>query len=86
MVEGIGNHRINPSYRRLLIVSHHALSRLAQRCEVRTVRDLFAVLQALGVAIMDAPELLNAEIPPAGGALHLAAALPCSSATPTLAT
>jgi hypothetical protein len=72
MVEGIGHHCIEPSYRRLLIVSHHALSRLAQRCEVRTVRDLHYALGALGEAVMAEPELLNADIPPAGRRLNLA--------------
>jgi hypothetical protein len=66
--DSLGHYRVEPHYKRLFIVSHHALSRLAQRCEVRTVQDLHQALALMGDAAMSAGwEFLHADdYPPAG--------------------
>jgi hypothetical protein len=67
-IGGAGNFRVEENYHRLLTVSHHALSRLAQRCEVRTVLDLHMALGAMGTAAMEMGwEFLHeSDFPPAG--------------------
>jgi hypothetical protein len=50
VARGLGNHRHDLDARVLLIASHHALSRLVQRSENRTVDDLLAAVTSLFVA------------------------------------
>jgi hypothetical protein len=66
LIDGLGNYCAKPRYRHLFIVSHHALSRLAQRCYVRTTLDLHMALKAIGEAAIGCDGLLDGDFPPAG--------------------
>jgi hypothetical protein len=66
LIDGLGNYCAKPRYRHLFIVSHHALSRLAQRCDVRTTLDLHMALKAIGEAAIGCDGLLDGDFPPAG--------------------
>jgi hypothetical protein len=67
-IRGAGNYRVEENYFPLFTVSHHALSRLAQRCEVRTTYDLHTALGVMGAAAMAAGwQFLHVDdYPPAG--------------------
>jgi hypothetical protein len=65
-IEGIGNFRVRTKTRHLLTVSHHAMSRLAQRCSVRTPEDLQRALAGMVLAAIAEEGLLEGEFPPAG--------------------
>jgi hypothetical protein len=49
-IESRGNHRYDESHVTMMMITHHALSRLAQRSGVRTVRDLVEAVDAIWVA------------------------------------
>jgi hypothetical protein len=63
IIEGTGNYRFREDLECLLTVSHHAMSRLAQRCDVRTPLDLYAALTGMAQTVVVRPD---EPIPPAG--------------------
>jgi hypothetical protein len=65
-IEGIGNFRLRTKTRHLLTVSHHAMSRLAQRCNVRTPEDLQRALAGMALTVIAEDGLLEGDFPPAG--------------------
>jgi hypothetical protein len=56
-----------------LLVTHHALSRLAQRCNARNPRDLVLATHAVFVTLVG-EKPLPSDLPPAG--YHLPVSLP----------
>jgi hypothetical protein len=55
VVKGLGHHRYDVETNVELIASHHALSRLVQRSENRTVDDLLTAVTSMFVAYVMAP-------------------------------
>ena len=71
--QNLGDFRHTWSSRQLFVVSHHALSRLAQRSSVRTADDLYLALREMVMAMIDAIQAKTMDderaSPPEGGRL-----------------
>jgi hypothetical protein len=52
-VDGLGNHRVAWHRAPLAYISHHVLSRMAQRRGLRDLDDLFTAIARVAIAVMD---------------------------------
>jgi hypothetical protein len=65
-LEGTGNGRRSITYRPLLIISHHVLSRTAQRHGLRTVDDMFGAIETLNQWVLNFTDNTIRQVPPEG--------------------
>ena len=67
ILRGLGNHGSRNEWQRALLISHHAMVRMAMRNGVRTIGDLHAALAAIGRGfVVHETELTGMPFPPAG--------------------
>jgi hypothetical protein len=67
ILRGLGNHGSRSEWQRALLISHHAMVRMAMRNGVRTIGDLHAALAAIGRGfVVHETELTGMLFPPAG--------------------
>jgi hypothetical protein len=65
-LEGTGNGRRSIMYRPILILSHHVLSRTAQRHGLRTVDDMLDTIEALNQWVLRFTDNKIKQVPPEG--------------------
>ena len=65
-LEGTGIGKRNISYAPILIISHHVLSRTAQRHGLRTVDDMLGAVEALNQWVLRFTNNKTRQVPPEG--------------------